>query len=122
MRDLEATNILEIAQQVGATELFIELNKYLFNRDFEIINIKEFLKLCVNYDLDEIDINKFLNGNIMDRLDSNIYFHGSEGLNQILPHGYIGIVHEVIINDKKFKMLVVGELSKDYEYFYKGII
>ena len=122
MCDLEATNILEIAQQVGATELFIELNKYLFNRDFEIINIKEFLKLCVNYNLDEIDINKFLNGNIMDRLNSNIYFHGSDGLNQILPHGYIGIVHEVIIGDKKFKMLVIGELSKDYEYFYKGII
>ena len=109
MCDLEAFNVLEIA-------------KYLFNRDFEIINIKEFLRLCVDYDLDEIDISKFLNGNIMDRIDPDIYFHGSEGLNQILPHGYIGIVHEIIINNKKFKMLVVGELSKDYEYFYKGIV
>jgi hypothetical protein len=27
----------------------------------------------------------------------------------------------VVINNKKFKMLVVGLLSKDYEYFYKGI-
>jgi heat-inducible transcriptional repressor len=122
MCDLEAFNVLEIAKQVGATELFVELEKYLFNRDFEIINIKEFLRLCVDYDLDEIDISKFLNGNIMDRIDPDIYFHGSDGLNQILPHGYIGIVHEIIINNKKFKMLVVGELSKDYEYFYKGII
>lgn len=122
MSDLEAFNVLEIAKQVGATELFVELDKYLFNRDFEIINIKEFLKLCVDYDLDEIDISKFLNGNIMDRIDPDIYFQGSDGLNEILPHGYIGIVHEIIINNKKFKMLVVGELSKDYEYFYKGII
>jgi heat-inducible transcriptional repressor len=122
MCELEATNILEISKQVGATELFVELDKYLFNRDFEIINIKEFLKICVDYDLDEIDINRFLNGNIMDRINPDIYFHGSEGLNQVLPHGYIGIVHEVIINEKKFKMLVIGELSKDYEYFYKGII
>lgn len=122
MCDLEAYSVLEIAKQVGATELFVELDKYLFNRDFEIINIKEFLKLCVDYDLDEIDINKFLNGNIMDRIQPDLYFNGSDGLNQILPHGYIGIVHDVIINNKKFKMLVIGELSKDYEYFYKGII
>ena len=121
MIDLEATSILEVASQVGATELFIELDKYLFNKDFEIINIKEFLKLCVNYDFDELDINKFLHGNIMDRLDAGIYFHGELGLNQMLPHGYIGIVHEVIVNHKKFKMLVIGQLSKDYEYFYKGI-
>jgi len=121
MIDLEATTIVEIASQVGATELFVELNKYLFNKDFEIINIKEFLKLCVNYDLDEMDINKFLNGNIMDKLETGIYFHGDLGLNHILPHGYIGIVHDVVINNKRFKMLVVGELSKDYEYFYKGI-
>ena len=122
MCELEAFNILEISKQVGATELFVELDKYLFNKDFEIINIKEFLKLCVDYDLDEIDISKFLNGNIMDRIDPDIYFHGSDGLNEILPHGYIGIVHAVSIMNKKFKMLVVGELTKDYEYFYKGII
>ena len=121
MVELEATSILEVASQVGATELFTELDKYLFNKDFEIINIKEFLKLCVNYDFDELDINKFLHGNIMDRLEAGIYFHGDLGLNQMLPHGYIGIVHEVIVNNKKFKMLVLGQLSKDYEYFYKGI-
>ena len=122
MCELEAYSVLEIAKQVGAVELYVELDKYLFNRDFEIINIKEFLKLCVDYDLDEQDINKFLNGNIMDRLKPDLYFHGSDGLNQILPHGYLGIVHDVIIKNKKFKMLVIGELSKDYEYFYKGII
>jgi len=122
MCELEAYSVLEIAKQVGAVELYVELDKYLFNRDFEIINIKEFLKLCVDYDLDEQDINKFLNGNIMDRIKPDLYFHGSDGLNQILPHGYLGIVHDVIIKNKKFKMLVIGELSKDYEYFYKGII
>ncbi|MEA2049234.1 MAG: heat-shock protein [Campylobacterota bacterium] len=121
MINLEAQSILEVASQVGANELFIELDKYLYNKDFEIINIKEFLKLCVDYNLDEIDINKFLNGNIMDLLSTGIHYNGSEGINSILPHEYIGIVHDVYINNKKFKMLVVGLLSKDYEYFYKGI-
>jgi len=119
---LEAFSILEVAQQVGATDLFIELDKYLFNKDFEIINIKEFLRLCVDYNFKESDINKFLHGNIMDRLDSGIYFHGDLGLNHILPHGYIGISNDVVINHKKFKMLVIGEISKDYDFFYKSII
>jgi heat-inducible transcriptional repressor len=122
MYGMDASKLIEVAKHVGATELYAELGKYLFNRDFEVINIKEFLKLCVDYNLEERDINKFLNGSIMDRLEKGIYFHGSDGLNQILPHGYIGISHDVIINHKSFKMLVVGELSKDYEYFYKGII
>ncbi len=122
MNGMDASKLIEVAQHVGATELFAELGKYLFNRDFEIINIKGFLKLCVNYNLDENDINKFLNGSIMDRLEKGIYFHESEGLHKILPHDYIGISHDVVIKHKRFKMLVVGELSKDYEYFYKGII
>lgn len=122
MCGLEAFSILEVAQQVGATDLYIELNKYLFNKDFEIINIKEFLKLCVDYDLVESDINKFLNGNIMDRLNTGIYFNGHDGLNQILPHQYMGIAQDVVFTNKKYKMLIIGELSKDYEYFYKGII
>ena len=122
MVGLEAQSILEVAKQVGASDLFIELDKYLFNKDFEILNIKEFLKLCVDYNLPELDINKFLNGNIMDGLDEGIYFNdGGYGLNGILPHEYIGITHDAHINGKNFKMLVVGQLSKDYEYFYKGI-
>ena len=122
MCGLEAINVLEVAKQVGATDLYTELDNYLFNKDFEIINIKEFLKLCVQYDLEELYINRFLNGNVMDRLANGIYFHGKVGLNQILPHNYMGIAHDTIIQNKKFKMLVIGELSKDYEYFYKGII
>ncbi|PIF04673.1 MAG: heat-shock protein [Arcobacter sp.] len=122
MCDLEAVNVLQIAKQVGANELFAELEKSLYNRDFEIINIKEFLRFCVEYDLEENDISKFLNGSIMDKITPNIYFHGNEGLNQVLPDGYIGIVHEATIDNHKCKMLVVGELSKDYGYFYKGII
>jgi len=122
MNGMDASKLIEVAKHVGATELFIELGKYVFNRDFEVINIKEFLKLCVDYDLEEQNINKFLNGSIMDRLEKGIYFHNSAGFEQILPHSYIGISHDVVINHKSFKMLVVGELSKDYEYFYKGII
>jgi len=122
MCGLEALNILEVSKQVGATDLYTELNKYLFNKNFEIINIKEFLRLCVNDNLEEKYINKFLTGNVMNRLENNIYFSGEVGLNQILPEHYMGIAHDAIIDNKKYKMLVIGELSKDYEYFYKGII
>ncbi|MEA3314607.1 MAG: heat-shock protein [Campylobacterota bacterium] len=121
MIGLEASKLIEISSHVGAKELCLELSKYLFNRDFEIINIKEFLKLCVDYNLEERKINNFLTGNIMDNLKQDIYFHGDEGLSKIIPHGYLGISHDAIINNKKFKMLVIGELSKDYEYFYNNI-
>ena len=122
MYEIEASQLVKVAKQVGAIELYEELSKYIFTRDFEIINIKEFLKLCVNYNLDERDINRFLNGDIMDRLDNGLYFNGDGELNRILPHSHIGIVNDITINNKSFKMLVIGELSKDYEYFYKGII
>lgn len=121
MVGLEALNVLDVAKQVGAQELYNELDKYLFNRDFEIINIKQFLRLCVEYNLDEVYIHKFLNGNIMDRLKSGLYFSAEDGLSGTLPHEYMGMVQNVTIDNKKYKMLVLGELSKDFEYFFKGI-
>lgn len=122
MVGLEASNVLDVARQVGARELYYELTKYLFNRDFEIINIKGFLNLCVQYDLDENYINHFLNGNVMNNLKSGLYFHDHEGINKMLPNEYMGIVQEVSIENKNYTMLVVGMLSKDYEYFFKRII
>jgi len=122
MKGLEAIGVLEVARQVGARELYEELDKYLFYKDFEIINIKSFLRLCVDYNLQEAYIQKFLSGAIMDRLENGLYFHNSKNLGQMLPHSYLGIAHNVSIQNKQFKMLVLGELSKDYEYFYKGVI
>jgi len=122
MVGLDATSILEVSKQVGANELYIELDSYLYERDYQVINIKEFLKLCVSYDLDEFSINQFLHGNIMEKLPNGLYFNGSPYLGEILPNQYMAIAHEVQIGTQNFKMVVLGELSKDYEYFYKGII
>ena len=121
MVSLEATSVLEVSKQVGARELYLELDKYLHNRNFEIINIKEFLSLCVDYDFCEEDINLFLSGSIMDNLSDGLYFNDNYGIGSILPHQYLAKVDTVTIENKKFNMLVVGQLSKDYEYFYKGI-
>ena len=121
MCGLDAISILDVAKQVGATDLYSELDKYIFDKGFEIINLKSFLRLCVDYDLDEFYINRFLHGNIMDRLENGIYYNETRGLGEILPHNYMGIAHDVIINGKSYKMFVLGELSKDYDYFYKGI-
>ncbi len=35
---------------------------------------------------------------------------------------YIGVCNFCKINNEDFKMFVVGELSKDYEYFFEQII
>jgi len=121
MCGLDAISILDVAKQVGATDLFTELDKYIFDKGFEIINVKSFLKLCVDYDLDEFYINRFLHGNVMDKLENGIYYNGTSDLGELLPHSYMGIAHDAIINGKNYKMFVLGELSKDYDYFYKGI-
>jgi len=121
MVSLEVTSILEVSKQVGATELYVELNRYLHNRDFEAINIKEFLSLAINFDFLEEDINLFLSGKIMDNLPDGLYFNDKYGLGSILPHQYMAKVDSVTIDGARYKMLVLGQLSKDYEYFYKEI-
>ena len=108
-------DILEISQQVGATHLHAELSQYVQNNIFEIINTKEFLHLAVNHNLDEKDINMFLQGDVMIKIDQGIY------LDNLLPQGQIGICHNTSVHGIDIKILVVGELSKDFEYFYKGI-
>ncbi len=107
--------ILEISQQVGASHLHAELSKYIQNNIFEIVNTKNFLHLAVEYDLDEKDVNFFLQGDVMMKLTQGVY------LDDLLPQGQIGVCHDTKINGIDIKMLVVGDLSKDFEYFYKGI-
>lgn len=115
MIGLDINHIVKISKQVGAYELYEEINGYLQNSSFNIINSKEFLKLALSFDLDEFMINSFLKGEILDKCDENIYFEN------LLPLGYIGICHNCKINGKDSKILVVGELSKNYEYFYERI-
>ena len=109
-------DILDISQQVGANHLHIELSKYVQNNIFEIMNTKQFLKVAVIYDLNERDINLFLQGDIMLKLKQGVY------LDSLLPQDQIAICHDTKIDGKDVKILVVGELSKDYEYFYKRIV
>ena len=108
-------DILDIAKQVGANNLYIELSKYVQNNIFEIINTKKFLNTAVMYDLQERDINFFLQGDIMIKLKEGVY------LDSLLPQDHIAICHDTKMDGKDVKILVVGDLSKDYEYFYKGI-
>ncbi len=115
MIGLDINHIVKISKQVGAYELYEQINDYLQNSSFNIVNSKEFLKLSLDFDLDEFMINSFLKGEILDKCDENIYFEN------LLPIGYIGICHNCKINGKDSKILVIGELSKNYEYFYERI-
>jgi heat-inducible transcriptional repressor len=108
--------ILDISLQVGASHLYTELSDYMQNNIFDIINIKQFLNIAVQNDFDEKEINQFLQGDMMVKLDSGVY------VENVVPQGYIAICHNTNIQGTDIKILVIGELSKDYEYFYKGII
>ena len=115
MRGLELIHIVNISKQVGALEIAESVSQFLKNRDFHIYNTKDFFALALQYNLDEDKINYFLKGNILEELDEGLYFGG------VVPEGYIGVCHKCFINDKESKLFVIGELSKDYEFFYNKI-
>ncbi|RXK13574.1 heat-shock protein [Halarcobacter mediterraneus] len=115
MRGLELIHIVNISKQVGAYEIYEKVSLHLQNKNFHIYNTKDFFSLALRFDLDEKSINSFLKGKILDSIDEGLYF------DEIIPEGYIGICHNCKIKNNDIKMLVVGELSKDYEYFFNKI-
>ncbi|PUE64478.1 heat-shock protein [Arcobacter caeni] len=115
MIGLDLKDITKISKDVGAYEVYESINQTLQNSDFQIFNYKEFLNLALNYDFDEYTINSFLKGQILDELKEGLYF------DKFLPSNYIGICNYCKINNEDVKMLVIGELPKDYEYFYEKI-
>lgn len=115
MIGLELVHILNISKQVGAIEIYEQVNQYLENKDFHIYNTKEFFSLALQFNFDEESITSFLKGKVLDSIEEGLYFDG------IVPIGYIGVCHNCKVRNIDTKMLVVGELSKDYEYFYNKI-
>lgn len=115
MISLELVHIVNIAKQVGAIEIYEQVSQYLQNKNFHIYNTKEFFSLALKYNYDEKSINSFLKGYVLDSVEEGLYFDG------IVPDGYIGICHKCKIENRDVKMLILGELSKDYEYFYNKI-
>ena len=115
MIGLDLKDITKVSKDVGAYEVYESINQTLQNSDFQIFNYKEFLNLALNYDFDEYTINSFLKGQILDELKEGLYF------DKLLPANYIGICNYCKINNEDVKMLVIGELPKDYEYFYEKI-
>ena len=115
MIGLDLKDITKVSKDVGAYEVYESIHQTLQNSDFQIFNYKEFLCLALNYDLDEYTINSFLKGQILDELKEGLYF------DKLLPPNYIGICNYCKINNEDVKMLVIGELPKDYEYFYEKI-
>ena len=116
MLGFEIEQIMDISKQVGAYELYNELNQKMANTAYEVVNIKNYLRFAVKNNLGEDEIQSFLRGDIMQKLREGIYFE------ELLPQGYIGICHDTTIGNEEIKLLVVGELSKDYEYFYERVV
>lgn len=114
MINLNLKDIKKISKDVGAYEVYESITQAL-GSDFQIFNYKEFLNLALSYNFDEYTINSFLKGQVLDELKEGLYFE------KLLPSNYIGICHYCKINNEDMKMLVIGELPKDYEYFYEKI-
>jgi heat-inducible transcriptional repressor len=115
MIGFELAHIMKISKQVGAYEIYDKINQLLSSRDFHIYNVKEFLSLALNYHFNEKSINLFLSGKVVDKCNEGLYFE------ELFPPSHIGICHECYIKGDASKMFVIGELSKDYEYFYNEI-
>lgn len=115
LRGIALKDILKISKDVGAFEVSLVINETLQNRDFQIFNYKEFFELALNYNFDELTINSFLKGQVLDNLEQGLYFE------DLLPNDYIGICHNCQIDNEDVKMLVIGQLPKNYEYFYENI-
>lgn len=116
MLGISSIEILKISRDVGAYEIYNVIRQTIENSDFDILNYREFLNLALTYNFDEVTINSFLKGEIFDRIEEGLYFE------ELFPNDYIGICHKCKISGEDVKILVVGTLSKDYDYFYKHII
>ena len=112
---LDIEQIMSISKQVGAFELYNELVSRVYGDSYQTINVKEYIKMALGYGLDDNMINGYFNGRIFDNLKEGIYF------DTIVPKGYIGICDSVKIDGEDSKMLVIGDLSKNYNYFYERV-
>jgi len=112
---LEITDVVKISNQVGAYEVSIELSRYLRSSGYEIVNIKPLVGILNDYDFEEEEIKRILNGDILDNLVDGLYFE------DLLPMGFMGICHECKVEDKDAKVLIVGSLSTDFIYFYNNL-
>ncbi len=108
-------DVLKISKDVGAYEVFSILKQEILLNDFQIFNHRDFFDLALKYNFNETKIEEFLKGNILDFVDKGLYFE------ELLPSEYLGICHRCTIDREEYKILIIGQLSKDYEYFYKKI-
>ena len=115
MIGLSLKDILKISKDVGAIEVYSAIIQRLQNLDFEIFNYKEFLSLALGYNFDEMTIDSFLKAEVINTLEEGLYFE------ELLPIGYIGVCHKCKVNNQDVKMLVIGDLAKNYDFFYDKI-
>lgn len=116
MIGLGVNDLVTIATQVGANELKNEILLTLEKKDMQIYNIREFMKIAINYNFEDRHIKDFLSGSILDKCNEGIYYE------KLLPNGYMAICNSCDISGIDSKMLVLGKLSCDYEYFYERIV
>ena len=112
---LDVLNIIKFSSSVGAFELSQKLKKEFVNGGFEMLNSKPMIEMLSNYDFEENFISKFLNGEILDNLEQKLYFEN------LLPVGFLGACHYCSIDSRSAKMLIIGQLSTDYIYFYNNL-
>lgn len=112
---LDAKHITNVAAQVGAYELSSAIAKHLNSAGFEVINIKVLIEILGNCSFEERELKNFLQGTVLDGLKERLYFE------ELLPSGFLGACHFCKVEGKDAKVLIIGQLSTDFIYFYNNL-
>lgn len=106
--NLNIEEIKSIAKSVCARALFEKLNAaasaQIYNFGFKYLDFVNDMGLVL----------EILNGGIFYRLKNGIHF-------DMFGEGYLGLIQDIIVENRAGKMLLAGALNRDYKAFYNAI-
>lgn len=110
---LDIQEIKKIAHQVMANSLLNKIDS-LQQEEIQYFSLEtlDFLITSPQYHALFFDI---LSGKIFEKIQNTIIF------DPIMPEGYMGLVHNILQQEKESKMLCIGYLTSDYQSFYEQI-
>jgi heat-inducible transcriptional repressor len=108
MKDLK-----KIASSVGLFELHNKLNAILLQEALLQEGINELYDIAQELN-DETFIQRVIEPNFLDSLDTGIYF------DDFVPSGCMAVKQEALINEEALDMFCLGRLDSDFESFFNN--
>jgi heat-inducible transcriptional repressor len=107
----EIEDIKKIVLKVGLKQLARRINSIL-EESFYFANSKAMMKLATDSLATEEYVLDTIRGKNFDLIADGVYF------DSLVPTGYMAIKSDVFIEGKEAKLFCVGELSKNFDYFF----